>query len=348
MVGTDIKSLTLSELTEHITSLGLPKFRAAQIYSWLHKKNAESFSEMTNLSKDLREKLSEHFEIYNCKIEQKLVSADETVKYLFSLHDGEYIESVLMKYKYGYTVCISSQVGCNMKCSFCASTIEGCKRNLEPSEMLSQVYAVSRDMDITVSHIVLMGMGEPLDNYENVLRFLELITNQDGKNLSARHISISTCGIVPKIYDLISLHPQFTLSVSLHAPNDEIRSSIMPVNKTWNTDALLKACREYTEITSRRISFEYAMISGVNDTDACARELVKKLSGMLCHVNLIPVNEIKENDHKRSSNARLSAFSKILESGGITTTVRRSLGGDINASCGQLRRNKRKEERLCE
>lgn len=347
MEKTDIKSLTLSELNKSIKELGLPNFRAAQIYNWLHKRFAESFDEMTDLSKDLRASLSETFEIKNCRIEQKLVSKlDETVKYLFRLNDGEFVESVLMKYKYGYTVCISSQVGCNMKCSFCASTIDGCKRNLLPSEMLSQVYAISRDMDIRISHIVLMGMGEPLDNYNNVLKFLELITNSDGLNISARHISISTCGLVPKIYDLIEKHPQFTLSVSLHAPTDELRSRIMPVNKSWSVDELLHACKAYTESTSRRISFEYAMMSGINDTDECAKALIDKLSGMLCHINLIPANEVRENDYKRSTDKRVQTFKKILETGGLNVTVRRTLGGDIDASCGQLRRNRRKEEKL--
>lgn len=336
----DIKSLTLQELTTQIVDLGLPKFRAGQIYSWLHKQCAESFDEMTNLSKDLRQKLDEVYEIKNCQIERKYESQiDDTKKYLFRLNDGELIESVLMKYKYGYTVCVSSQVGCNMKCSFCASTIDGCVRNLAPSEILSQVYAITRDNDIRVSHIVLMGMGEPLDNYDNVIRFLDLISNEDGLNISARHISISTCGIVPRIYDLIEQHPQFTLSVSLHAPNDELRSRIMPVNKKWGVDELLTACKQYTDTTKRRISFEYAMMDGINDTDECAQQLRKKLKGTLCHVNLIPANEVRENDYKRSSLERLTAFSKILEAGGITTTIRRSLGGDIDASCGQLRRN---------
>ncbi len=344
----DIKSLSLSELQEVISQAGLPKFRAGQIYSWLHQKNAENFDEMTNLPKDLRVSLDERFEIKNCLIERKLVSAlDGTIKYLFRLNDGEFVESVLMKYKYGYSVCISTQIGCNMKCSFCASTLDGCVRSLLPSEMLSQIYAIERDnKDIRVSHIVLMGMGEPLENYGNVLKFLDLITDENGKHISARHISISTCGIVPRIYDLIEKHPQFTLSVSLHAPNDEIRTRIMPVNKKWNIDELLKACRAYTVATNRRISFEYAMMSGINDTDECAMELVKLLKGILCHVNLIPANEVRENDYKRSSAKRVEEFSDILTRGGITTTVRRSLGGDINASCGQLRRNSRKEEML--
>lgn len=334
--------MTLSELSADFEKQGLKKFRSGQVYSWLHTKNAKSFDEMTNLSKELREKLSGSYEIKNCEIERKLVSKlDGTVKYLFRLNDGEFVESVLMKYKYGYTVCVSSQVGCNMKCSFCASTIDGCVRSLFPSEILSQVYEIERDnsdTELRVSHIVMMGMGEPLENYENVLKFLELITDENGKNISARHISVSTCGIVPKIYDLIEKHPQFTLSVSLHAPSDEIRSRIMPVNKKWHVDELLEACRRYTQTTGRRISFEYAMMSGINDTDECAFELVNKLKGMLCHVNLIPANEVRENDYVRSGNSRIVSFSNILNSNGINTTVRRSLGGDIDASCGQLRR----------
>lgn len=334
--------MTLSELSADFEKQGLKKFRSGQVYSWLHTKNAKSFEEMTNLPKDLREKLSDSYEIKNCEIERKLVSKlDGTVKYLFRLNDGEFVESVLMKYKYGYTVCVSSQVGCNMKCSFCASTIDGCVRSLFPSEILSQVYEIERDnsdTELRVSHIVMMGMGEPLENYENVLKFLELITDENGKNISARHISVSTCGVVPKIYDLIEKHPQFTLSVSLHAPNDEIRSRIMPVNKKWHVDELLEACRRYTQTTGRRISFEYAMMSGINDTDECALELVNKLKGMLCHVNLIPANEVRENDYVRSGNSRIVSFSNILNSNGINTTVRRSLGGDIDASCGQLRR----------
>ncbi len=332
--------MTLPELQEALALKNLPKFRAGQIYTWLHQKNAESFEEMTNLSKDLRQSLSEDYELYNCKIVRKLVSQiDGTIKYLFELNDGETVESVLMKYKYGYSICVSSQIGCNMKCRFCASTIDGCVRDLRPSEILAQVYAATRDTGERISHLVMMGMGEPFMNYENVMRFLELITDEKGYNMSARHISISTCGVVPKIYDLMEQHPQYTLSVSLHAPNDEVRNQIMPVNKKWNTDELLQACRDYVNTTSRRISFEYAMMSGVNDSDACAKLLASKLKGMLCHVNLIPANEVRENDYVRSSDERLKAFSAILEKNGITTTVRRTLGSDINASCGQLRRS---------
>ncbi|MGN0445466.1 MAG: 23S rRNA (adenine(2503)-C(2))-methyltransferase RlmN [Acutalibacteraceae bacterium] len=340
----DIRSMTRPELDAACADLGLPRFRSGQIWSWLHQKNAFSFSEMTNLSKDLRRQLADRFVLDNVEIAAKFVSKlDGTIKYVYRLKDGETIESVLMKYKYGYSVCISTQVGCNMKCRFCASTIDGCVRSLNASEMLAQVYMAERDTGERVSHVVLMGMGEPLMNYDNVLRFLQLITDDTGKNISARHISVSTCGIVPRIYDLMKLHPQFTLSVSLHAPNDTVRSQIMPVNRKWNVEELLEACRAYTETTSRRISFEYAMMSGVNDSDACARELADRLEGMLCHVNLIPANEVRENDYTRSTDARLRAFSKILENRGIPTTVRRTLGPDINASCGQLRRKLEKE-----
>lgn len=336
--------MTLPELTEDLVSAGLPKFRAKQVYDWLHKKYVAEFDEMTNLSKDLRETLAKDYVIYDAKVLQKRVSAvDGTVKYLYELNDGNTVETVLMKYKYGYSVCVSSQIGCDMGCTFCASTIGGCERDLLPSEILAQVYTAQRDMDIRVSHLVLMGMGEPLLNYDNVLRFLELLTNEDGVNLSMRHISLSTCGIVPRLYDLMELRPQFTLSVSLHAPNDDIRRRIMPVAKRWNIEVLLEACREYIAVTNRRISFEYAMMSGVNDSDDCARELASRLKGMLCHVNLIPANEVRENDYVRSSDERLTAFAKILEHQGITTTVRRTLGPDIEASCGQLRRNHSKE-----
>lgn len=338
----DIKSMNYGELEEEILSLGEAKFRTKQIYSWLQKNQVEDFDEMTNISKNMREKLKDNYEIYSCTIEKKLVSVyDDTVKYLFKLHDGEYIESVVMKYKYGYTICVSSQVGCKMGCTFCASTIAGFVRNLTASEILSQVGAAQRDLGIRISHIVLMGVGEPLDNFDNVMRFLELVTDENGLNLSMRNISLSTCGVVDGIYKLLERKLQLTLSISLHAPNDEIRSKTMPVNKKWNTDELLKACRDYTKITSRRISFEYAMISGVNDSDECAHELAKRLKGMLAHVNLIPVNEVSETGYKKSGEDRIKRFTQILTSYGINTTVRRTLGSDINASCGQLRRKQR-------
>lgn len=335
----DIKSMTLPELKKEIISIGEKGFVASQIYSWLHKHQVSSFDEMTNISKNLREKLKKNYDFYNCTIEKKLVSVyDETVKYLFKLNDGELIESVVMKYKYGYTICVSSQVGCKMGCTFCASGIAGFIRNLTASEILSEVYTAQKDLNIKISHIVMMGVGEPLDNFDNVMRFIELVTDENGQNLSMRNISLSTCGVVPGIYKLMEKHLQLTLSISLHAPTDEIRSQTMPVNKKWNTDELLKACRDYTNATSRRISFEYAMISGVNDSDECARILASRLKGMLCHVNLIPVNSVKERDYVRSDNARIQGFIKVLEKYGINVTVRRTLGSDINASCGQLRR----------
>jgi len=341
----DIKSLSLEELKSEITKLGEKSFKAKQIYSWLHKRGAESFDEMTDISKNLRDYLKNSFDIYNCTIEKKLVSMyDNTVKYLFKLHDGEFIESVVMKYKYGYTICVSSQVGCKMGCNFCASGIAGFIRNLTPSEILSQIYKAQRDLDIRISHIVMMGVGEPLDNFDNVIKFLSMISDENGLNIGMRNISLSTCGVVTGIYKLLERKLQLTLSVSLHAPNDRIRSQTMPVNNKWNIDTLLKACRDYTKYTSRRISFEYAMISGVNDSDECARELAGKLKGMLCHVNLIPVNSVKEKDYVRSDDNRITSFIRILESRGINVTVRRTLGSDINASCGQLRRGESNKE----
>ena len=334
----DIKSMTLSELKKEFEKQDQPSYRAAQVYKWLQQQGAESFDEMTNLSKQLRDYLDSNYDILNCKIEKKLVSKqDGTVKYLYKLFDGEYIESVLMKYKYGYTVCISTQAGCKMGCSFCASTIGGFHRNLAASEMLSQIHAAQKDRNVRISHIVLMGIGEPLDNFDNVMRFLELVTAQDGLNISMRHISLSTSGIVPKIYELLERRLQLTLSVSLHAPNDAVRSAIMPVNRKWGTDELLKACRAYADGTGRRISFEYAMISGVNDSDDCAFELAKRLKGMLCHINLIPANEVHENSYKRSTHRQIEHFADILRKMGLNVTIRRTLGSDINASCGQLR-----------
>ncbi len=341
----DIKSFSLDELKAEIALLGEKSFKAGQIYSWLHKRGAENFDEMTDISKNLRENLKNNYDIYNCTIEKKLVSMyDNTVKYLFKLFDGELIESVVMKYKYGYTICVSSQVGCKMGCNFCASGIAGFVRNLTASEILSQIYKAQKDLDIRISHIVMMGVGEPLDNFDNVMKFLSLISDDNGLNIGMRNISISTCGVVTGIYKLLEKKLQLTLSISLHAPNDEIRSRTMPVNNKWNIDTLLKACKDYTKGTSRRISFEYAMISGVNDSDECARELATKLKGMLCHVNLIPVNSVKERDYIKSDTARINSFIKILESRGINVTVRRTLGSDINASCGQLRRGETNQE----
>ncbi|HAQ64042.1 MAG TPA: 23S rRNA (adenine(2503)-C(2))-methyltransferase RlmN [Ruminococcaceae bacterium] len=345
MSKTDIRSLTYEELSEKLSELNLPKFRTAQVYSWLYEKGVTSFDEMTNLSKDLRAVLSDNFEIKNCRIDLKQVSKlDGTVKYLYELDEGEFVECVVMKYKYGYSVCISTQLGCKMGCKFCASAIGGFKRHLTPSEMLSEIYTAQKDLSIKISHIVLMGTGEPLDNFDNVLRFLELVTAEKGLNISIRHISLSTCGIVPKIYELADRQLGLTLSVSLHAPNNELRSNTMPVNDKWSIEELLKACRYYTDKTSRRISFEYAMIKGVNDSESCAKELAKRLKGMLCHINLIPVNNVRENAYLKSDNKSMKAFIDILEKNGLTVTVRRTLGSDIDASCGQLRAKKIKTD----
>lgn len=340
----DIKSMTLNEVELLISSLNEQKFRAKQIFDWLQVFGAMNYDEMSNVPKALRNILSEKFPIRSCEIELKQVSKiDSTVKYLFKLIDGNFVESVLMKYKYGYTLCVSSQVGCKMGCVFCASTKSGCVRSLFPSEILGQIHAAQRDMNIRVSHVVMMGMGEPLDNYENTIRFLRLASDEQGLNLSMRNISLSTCGIVPRIYDLLDEKIPLTLSISLHAPNDKMRSEVMPVNNKYPIKELIKACKDYSKTTSRRISFEYAMIKDVNDSDECALELAALLKGMLCHVNLIPANEITESNHKRSTNERLQRFMKILNSRGINTTVRRSLGSDIDASCGQLRSKHVKE-----
>ena len=340
----DIVSMNFEELSAELKEMGLPKFRATQIYGWLHKKCVASFDDMTNISKDLIKKLNDNFVIFSCTIEKKLVSQyDNTVKYLFSLPDGEYLECVVMDYKYGHTICVSTQVGCKMGCAFCASGIGGFKRQLAPSEILGQIYAAQRDLGLRISRIVLMGMGEPLDNYDNVMKFLQLVSDERGLNIGMRHISLSTSGIVPRIYDLLNERLQLTLSVSLHAPNNEIRSKIMPVNKSWDIDELLNACKIYADTTSRRISFEYAMMKGVNDTPECARELSKRLKGILCHINLIPANEVPEKGHERSSDSSINLFKSILEKDGHAVTIRRTLGSDINASCGQLRREKIKE-----
>lgn len=335
----DIKSMTKDELRLALNEIDLPKFRADQVFSWLHQKGVSSFDEMTNISKQLRTSLEDVYEIRSCETETKRVSKEDgTIKYLFKLVDGEYVESVLMKYKYGYSLCVSTQVGCRMGCKFCASTLGGVIRDLTASEILSQIHMAQNDENVRVSHVVLMGMGEPFDNFENVKRFLFLANCEEGLGLSMRNISLSTCGIVPKIYELMDMNLQLTLSVSLHAPNDEIRSSLMPINKKYNVSELIKACRIYTQKTSRRISFEYSMISGVNDSDECAEQLSKLLKGMLCHVNLIPVNNVRENSFVKSDDNRLRRFVSVLEKNSINVTVRRTLGKDIEASCGQLRK----------
>lgn len=336
----DIKSLYLDELKEELKKFSFPSFKSQQIFEWLHKKGVSSFEQMTNISKAHRELLENEYEIKTCSVEKKSISKlDGTVKYLFKLNDGELIESVLMKYKYGYSLCVSTQVGCRMGCKFCASTLNGVVRNLTASEILCQIHSAQNDENIRVSHIVLMGMGEPLDNYDNVIRFLELVGDENGTNLSMRNISLSTCGVVPKIYELMEKRYQLTLSVSLHAPFDTLRSSIMPINNKYHIEELIKACRDYVKVTNRRISFEYSMISGLNDTDECASELSKLLKGMLCHINLIPINNVRENNFEKSDKLRIEKFKSNLEKNGLNVTVRRSLGGDIDASCGQLRNN---------
>lgn len=340
----DIMSMTYGELAEVFSGKGLPGFRAKQVYQWLHCRLAASYDEMTDLPKALREQLAEEYPLNICTVAKKQVSAaDGTVKFLYALHDGDYIESVVMKYKYGYTVCVSSQVGCKMGCAFCASTLGGFKRSLTAGEILSQVYTAQRELEERVSHIVLMGMGEPLDNFDNVMRFIELVTDEKGLNLSMRNISLSTCGVVPKIEELMKKKLQLTLSISLHAADSGLRSKIMPINKKYDVDELLAVCRRYAAETSRRISFEYSMLAEVNDSDECARLLASKLRGMLCHVNLIPVNEVEESPFKPSSPERIERFTEILAGSGITATVRRKLGSDIEASCGQLRRKMNKK-----
>ena len=338
-----IKSMTQPEIQAVLKELNQPAFRAKQVFTWLHK-GVRSYEEMTNLPKALRDILSEKYPIQAPQVLRKQESArDGTIKYLWQLSDGNCVETVLMRYHYGNTVCISTEVGCRMGCAFCASTLGGLVRKLEPFEMLDQVLFTQVDSGLPVSHIVLMGIGEPLDNYDNVMRFLELVNSPDGMCISMRHISLSTCGLVPMIYKLAEEKLQLTLSVSLHAPSDEIRNTIMPVNKAYPTEELLEACRCYYKATNRRISFEYAMIDGVNDTEAAARLLLKRLKGLPAHMNLIPLNHVEESPLKPSSRKAVQRFQQILEEGGVPATVRRTLGGDIDASCGQLRRKYTKE-----
>ncbi len=340
----NLKSMTQSEIGAVFQELGLPAFRAKQVYSWLHK-GVRSYDEMTNLPKSLRDVLSEKYPIHPPKVVRKQESAkDGTIKYLWQLQDGNCVETVLMRYRYGSTVCISTEVGCGMGCAFCASTIGGLVRRLEPYEMLDEVLFTQVDSGQTVSHVVLMGIGEPLDNFDNVMRFLELVNSPEGLNISMRHISLSTCGLVPKIDALAQRKLQLSLAISLHGPNDEIRGRLMPVNRAYPMDQLLDACRRYYAATSRRIHFEYAMIDGVNDSEDNAKELLQRLKGLPAHVNMIPLNHVEESPLKPSSRTAVARFQKILEAGGVTATVRRTLGGDIDASCGQLRRKYTKEK----
>ena len=339
----NLRSMTLPELSAVLKELNQPDFRAKQVFTWLHK-GVRSYDEMTNLPQSLRTVLAEKYPLSTPQVVRKQESAkDGTIKYLWKLSDGNCVETVLMRYHYGNTVCISTEVGCRMGCAFCASTLGGLVRRLEPFEMLDQVLFTQVDSGLPVSHIVLMGIGEPLDNFDNVMRFLELVNDPLGMNISMRHISLSTCGLVPKIRQLAEKKLQLTLSVSLHAPSDAVRDTIMPVNKAYPSEELLQACRDYYAVTGRRISFEYAMIDGINDREEDARLLLKRLRGLPAHMNLIPLNHVEESPLKPSSRKAVQRFQQILEEGGVPATVRRTLGGDIDASCGQLRRKYTKE-----
>ncbi len=338
----DIRSFTLEELKNELTAIGEKPFRAKQIFNWLHREYVSSFDEMTNISKALRQRLKENFSISKLNIVKKLESKEDgTNKYLFDLGDNIYIESVLMRYEYGNSVCISSQAGCRMGCKFCASTIDGLDRNLFPGEMAGQIYEIQKDIGERISNIVIMGSGEPLDNYDNLLKFLSIINDKEGVGIGLRHITVSTCGLVDKIYELAEKKLQITLAISLHAPNDEIRQKTMPVAKVYSIDKVIKAAAYYANTTKRRITYEYALILGVNDSRENAEELAKRLKGTMCHVNLIPVNDVKENNFIRSSEKNIKNFAQILQTLGIETTIRRKLGSDINAACGQLRKSHR-------
>ena len=338
-----IRSMVQEEIASELKALGQPAFRAKQVFSWLHK-GVASYEDMSNIPKALRDILTEKFPLLPPEVVRKQESAaDGTIKYLWRLSDGNCVETVLMRYHYGNSVCISTEVGCRMGCAFCASTLGGLVRKLEPHEILEQVLFTQVDSGLPISHIVLMGIGEPLDNFDNVMRFLELVNHPEGMNISMRHISLSTCGIVPMIDALAQKKLQLTLSVSLHAPSDSVRNTIMPVNKAYPTEELLDACRRYYAATNRRISFEYAMIRGVNDRPEDAKLLLKRLKGLPAHMNLIPLNHVEESPLKPSTKEAVASFQKILEEGGLPATVRRTLGGDIDASCGQLRRKHLKE-----
>ena len=334
----DILSYSLEELEAALAEIGEKKFRAKQIYEWLHVQRVSEFDKMSNISLALRTKLDKEFCINSINIVKKLEShIDNTVKYLYELSDGNHVECVMMEYKHGNSLCISTQVGCKMGCRFCASTIAGFKRNLLPSEMLLQIYTAEKESGKHVDSLVLMGIGEPLDNFDNVVKFLQLLSYETGKNMSLRHVSLSTCGLVNRIYDLAEYKFGLTLSISLHAVTDKKRSEIMPVNNRFCISELLQACRDYIDKTGRRISFEYSVIHGVNDSPEDAAGLIKLLKNMNCHVNLIPVNEIKERDFKADRKS-LEKFEEMLIKGGLNATTRRTLGADINAACGQLRR----------
>jgi len=336
----DVKSLDFQELEKHIQEWNIPKFRAKQIYQWLHQKLVRDFAEMTNLPKEFREQLAESFDLVSLlPVDIKISKIDGTRKYLFALDDGNIIESVLMKYKHGNSVCISSQVGCRMGCKFCASTLDGLERNLKPSEMLDQIYYIQKAIKERVSHVVVMGSGEPLDNYDNLLKFITLLSNQDGLSISQRNITISTCGLVPEIIRLSKESLQITLALSLHAPNDEIRKGLMPIAARYKLPEIIDACEEYFKQTGRRITYEYSLIKGVNDTKAEAKALAQLLKGKAAHVNLIPVNPIKERDFVQSDYKFIVDFKNVLEKYRINATIRREMGRDIQGACGQLRKS---------
>lgn len=336
----DIKSLSLEELENFILSLGEKKFRGKQIFQWLHEKKVTSFEQMSNLSKDLQKKLAQSASLTTLtQVECRCSNLDDTRKYLFQLEDGHVIESVRMKYQHGNSVCISSQVGCRMGCRFCASTLDGLERNLTAAEMLEQVYAIERDLQERVSHVVVMGTGEPLDNYDNLVKFLQLISHPQGNQMSQRNITVSTCGIVPKMKQLAKEQLQITLALSLHAPNQEKRKELMPVANRFDIKEVIAACKEYYQATKRRITFEYSLVQGENDSKQDAKELAALIKGMNCHVNLIPVNPIKERSYQEPKKEAVYGFQKELQSLGINATIRRELGRDIQGSCGQLRRS---------
>ena len=345
----DIKSLTLDELTEELVSRGEKAVRAKQMYEWMHVKVAGSFAEMTNLSGKFRQECAERYEYISLEIVQVQESKiDGTRKFLFALPDGNVVESVWMKYKHGNSVCISSQVGCRMGCRFCASTLDGLERNLLPSEMLDQIYAITRYTGERVANVVVMGTGEPMDNYDNLLRFLTLLTDKNGLHISQRNVTVSTCGLVPQMRRLAEEKLQITLALSLHATTDEKRKKLMPVAFKYSIKELMEACSYYFEMTGRRITFEYSLVGGVNDTDEDARELIELASPLCCHVNLIPVNPIKERDYVQSDAGRIQAFKNKLEKNKINATIRREMGRDIDGACGQLRRKHVEEKRHVE
>ena len=342
----DIVSYNYDELQDEIKSIGEKPFRAKQIYAWLHEKLAEEFDEMTNLSKALREKLDREYEIRKVKVVAHQISkVDPTEKFLFELEDGNRIESVLMKYNYGNSVCISSQVGCRMGCRFCASTLDGLVRGLRPSEMIDQIYRIGKDIGERISNVVVMGTGEPLDNYDNLLRFIELLTDENGINISQRNLTVSTCGIVPRMRQLADEKLSITLALSLHASNQEKRKALMPVANSFDIHDVVDACKYYFAQTGRRVTFEYSLVGGVNDTAEDAAELSALVHGMNCHINLIPVNPIKERDYVQSNKDVIEAFKKRLEKNGINVTIRREMGRDIDGACGQLRKKHIDKER---